>query len=714
MQDEDPLPLALPKRTEIKVLTVESVDATELPTLPSEETFADPLKRLKLDKDEKEELAQHLEDVLADIETQRQTLDCDSNWDLWEDNYFGVLGALSSGQQNRVHLPLTQEIIDTIGAVIERAVFTAQPVFQISPREKMDVQTSKRKEQHLDYAFTVEMRGKERLDPVLFDTRLLGTGVVHLPWLLETDRIRDEQTYDGLNTKDMERFLERYPNAHDDMPEIVAKLRKHQKVRFGVEYTEALYDAPDLTHIPLRSWVVRPNAKAHLLHREPLVGHYFKLRWDDLVRLSEEDYYDDVDPVKMGADANGQPTVSADYETEDHEIFTGVVRWRRGDETRERRYLVDYHRTSRTILRILRYPYWHNRINYIPCYLQKSSRSIYGLSVAQKIESSQWEANASHSLLLDLLSYSVPMFAARQGTQTMFNPMRDGIYAGKTWYLPNPQQDVQQFQVSTPASASLLLTVESQATRHAELSSGATQNLSGLESARDPQAPATKTIHQTTQALVRLGQYLGTLASSLTELAYQIEELYYQFSPEGRVFRVIGADGHPAFPTISRQELQLRADYLPHISTASLNPDKEKDDTFAAVELLMKEPGIAESDVKRWALWETALDTMGSDWSKKKHAVLPSPEEMALFQEEQALLLKAKGVKLKQQAQQLQQAESQGGANVQPQGGGSGAGGAPAPGAPAGIGGANGHSPAPGAIPAAAGAPGPSLPFALR
>ena len=705
----------MPLRSDIKVLNVARVDEEEPAAAPAEETFADPLKRIVLDDEEHEELAQLIDDALEDIKAQRADLDCDGNWDLWEDSYFGVLGDAGPGQQNRVHRPITQEIIDTIGAVTQRALFTAQPVFQISPREAMDVETAKRKEQHLDYAFMVEMRGPERLEPILFEGRLLGTGVIHLPWLLETDRIRDEEVYDALVTKDMERFVARYPDAKTDMPDVVARLRKHQKVRIAVEYTEAIYDAPDLTYVPLRDWLVRPRAKAHLMHRELLVGHEFPLRWDDLVRLDEEGYYDDVDPIKFQTNEKNEQVEVPDYENESYVIVTGVIRWRRKDETRERRYLFDYHQKSRTITRLLRYPYWHNRVNYIPVYYQKSTRYIYGVSIAQKVEHSQAEANASHSLLLDLLSYSVPMFAARTGTESVFNPMRDGIYAGKTWYVPNPGQDIQQFQVSTPASANILVAIEGDATRHAELASGATQNLSGIESARDPTAPGTKTIHQTTQALVRIGQYLGTIAPSLTELAFQIEELYYQFSPEGRVYRIVGSEGVPAFPQISRADLRLRADYYPHISTAALNPDKEKADTMEAAATILKEPEVAKSLVKRAALWELALDAMGSDWSKKKHKILPSKEELELAAREEALALKVRRQKLEQAEAQLEggvDVRTPGSNGAGQGGGGQGAAGAPSGGADVGPPAGNGRArlalapPTPG--------PGAGAPFALR
>ena len=675
---DDPKPLQPPQRVDVKLLEVreESDDS------PAQETFADPGRRLKLDKDEKVELANMLNDLLTDIKQQRTNLEVEANWDLWEDNYFGVTPEPSLGQQTQAHIPITQEVVDTIGSVMDRALYTAKPVFQIAPREQMDVDVAKRKEQHMDYVFTVEMEGQKRLAPVLFETRLLGTGVSHLPWLYETDRIVDEEEYDGLNVEDMKRFDDRYPKATEIMPEVVRKLRsknpKTSKVRFMVEYTEAIHDAPDLTYVPVRKWIVRPLAKPHLLHREVFVGHEFDLRWDDLKRWEEEGYYDDIDPVRFGLNEKGEKFERPDFQTTIYPTVTGIVRWRRKGETRERRYLVDYDQPSRTILRILRYPYWHNKVNYIPHYLQQSTRYIYGISPAQKVETSQATANASRSLLLDILSYSVPMFIARKGTENMFNPLRDGMYAGKTWFMPNPQADVQTLQTGAPSTVSALLAVEAGETRHAELASGALQNVSGLESARDPDAPASKTALQLQQALMRIGTYISVLSGSMTELAYQIEELYYQFSPEGRIFRVTGGD-EPTFPQITRQELRLRADYFPHISMASLNPDKEKQDNIEAIGILLKEPGIASSDLKRWAAWEIALDSLGSNWAQKKHKFLPSPQEMELFRKQEEVMLMARQKKIEQVLQKVQGGDLSAveGSNVRPEGaGGPGAAGA--------------------------------------
>ncbi len=74
---------------------------------------------------------------------------------------------------------------------------------------------------------------------------------------------------------DMTRFHQRYPQADEDFPEITAKLRKGKVVTLTVEYDEPLHDAPDPQHIPLRDWIVRDTAQAHLLHRERFVGHRF-------------------------------------------------------------------------------------------------------------------------------------------------------------------------------------------------------------------------------------------------------------------------------------------------------------------------------------------------------------------------------------------------------------------------------------------------------
>jgi len=225
--------------------------------------------------------------------------------------------------------------------------------------------------------------------------------------------------------------------------------------------------------------------------------------------------------------------------------------------------------------------------------------------------------------------------------------MRDGMFPGKTFFLDNPQ-DVEQFQVQVSSALAVLAGLEQSATRHAELSSGATQNLSGLESSADPQAPGNKTAILVQQSLIRVGKYLATYGASLSELAYQAEQLYYQFSPKGRIFRAMGEKGVPAFPTISRQELRLRADYYPHGSTAALNPDQEKRDTIEALGLLLKNPDIMQAPLKRWAAFETALDVMGSGWEKKKHLLLPSSEEMKILRQQEEMRIQ----QLKQQTEQ--------------------------------------------------------------
>lgn len=657
-----------PKRDSVKLVSHEVITFEDEPKQNTESLLASGISRLKLSKEDKELLAVKLNGLVDSILQARQDGQWDENWDMWEDYYFGVSPDNAMGQAN-VFIPLTQEIVDTIDAVIEQALFNASPWLQISPREPMDVDVAKKKEAHLDFALQVEMKAKEKLDPIRFDAIALGTGVGHLPWLKETDRIRDEEEYDGLVHSDMERFLQRYPKAQEDFPEVVSKLRKGEKVRIQVEYTEAIHDAPDLEYIPLRDWIVRDRAQWDKLHREVFVGHKIEgLRWDDLLRLEEEGYYEDVDDVRFKFNEKGEREERISFETDTYEIITGIVRWKKPGEARERRYLVDFHPESRTILRFLRYPYWHNRPNYIPFYLQRSRKYIYGISVVQKIEGTQDEVNASHNLLLDSVAFSMPMFKARKGTESIFNPLRDGMRPGKTFYTDNPESDIQSLQVPISSSVQVLGAIEQSANRHGELASGATQNLSGLESSNDPDAPATKTIAQTQQALMRIGKYLAVFGSSLVEFGFQVEELYYQFSPQGRIYRVMGDTGVPVFPKITRQELRLRADYLPHGSTSVLNPEREKRENVQALELLMKIPEVANSPLKRWAAIEIVMDSLGSHWAQKKYKFLPSPEELQLFRKKETLDKIVSDQQLKQAFAQLtaqmQMGNMNGGGNV--------------------------------------------------
>ena len=648
--------ISMPPRAEA---TLEEAKPLKDDEAPAERTFETKITRLKLTEDEHADLAQRLDTILDAIKTARDEGEYDANWDLWEDLYFGVTQDRPAGQSN-VHVPIAQEVVDTALAVVDQALFTVRPWLQVQPREPMDVATAKRKEQFLDYANTVEMLAKEKLDPVLWEAGALGTGIEYLPWLRETDRIRDEETYDGTKFADMERFVQRYPEANTKHPEVVAKLKKGETVTLTVEYDEASQDAPEPTFVSLRDWLVRPAAKWHKLKRERFVGHRFPLRYAQIEELTKDGYYDDR-LQRLATQRQDDGTFKDDpmFRDKTYEISTGILRWKRQGDARERRYLVDYEQDSRTVLRILHYPYWHNRVNYIPWYFHRSRRSIYGISLIQKVESSQFEANAAHNLVLDHLSFSLPMYKARKGTEATFNPMRDGMYAGKVWYFDNPESDATQFQTPLNSAVTVALNIEDRAARHAELASGASQNLSGLESARDPKAPGNKTAILVQQAHTRIGKYLSTLGWSLSEHGFQACELYYQFCPEGKQFRIQGPEGVPVFETISRPELRLRADYTPTGSTASLNPDKTKQEVIEMGGQLLKSPDVAASALKRWAIVEMMLDVAGDVWAKQKAKVLPTSEEIKILRDEERMALQQKRLTLSGAA----------GASTQPQNG---------------------------------------------
>lgn len=613
----------------------QSVTLTERPlpdethrTSAADQVFAGDIYRVTLEAEEERALAEHLFTTLTGIQQARADAGWDENWDLWEDLYFGVIRDRAFGQAN-FHNPLAQITVDTVLSVLDQAIFSSSPWINVLPRERMDVEVARRREDFLQHALDTEMKVKDALELIHFDMTVLGTGVGWLPWLREMDRLRDEQVYDGTNRRDMERLAERYPTFDTKWPEIAAKLRGGKKVRLLAEYDEAIYDAPKLTYIPLRQWIVRHTARPDELHRESYVGHMFDLRWDDLLREEKRRYYRDVDRLRFWTN----PQTSAheeqsDYATKKYEIHTGIVRWKRPSDTLERRYLVDFEPSSRSILRLLRYPYWHNRPNYIPYYLQRSTRYVYGIGIVQKVEQSAIESMAEQNLTLDAVQFSLPMFKARRGTESIFNPMRDGMQPGKVWYFDNPQTDAQEFQVSLSSAVTILISMMDRAYRNAELASGASQNLSGLESARDPDAPASKTLAQINQALMRIARYLGTYSRSLSEMAHQICELYYEFSPQGRTYRAMGPDGVPLFPVISRQELRLRADYAMSGSTVNINPERELRDNMEAVKLLFQMPEFQQSGLKRWAAVEMMLDSLGSSWRAKKYKFLPSPKEL--------------------------------------------------------------------------------------
>ncbi|KKK68709.1 hypothetical protein LCGC14_2941350, partial [marine sediment metagenome] len=119
-------------------------------------------------------------------------------------------------------------------------------------------------------------------------------------------------------------------------------------------------------------------------------------------------------------------------------------------------------------------------------------------------------------------------------------------------------------------------------------------------------------------------------------------------------------------------ELRLRADYMPSGTTAALNPERGKREVIEAAELMLKEPVIANNEIRRLAVFEVVLENLGPTWLSKKQTFLPSPEEMEQLRLKQQIEQFMTSAQLQKILDQIRRGESpeQISAQLSPQPGG--------------------------------------------
>jgi hypothetical protein len=128
---------------------------------------------------------------------------------------------------------------------------------------------------------------------------------------------------------------------------------------------------------------------------------------------------------------------------------------------------------------------------------------------------------------------------------------------------------------------------------------------------------------------IGVGDYIDSLDTGFSELAYQILGLYYEFGFKGDeepVFmrELVGEKYH--FQPLSREELKSKGiEFELRCSNAGMNDLVEEAKWGEAMQLLMREPLIAQDENRRLKLEKEYLTKMGLTISSE---ILPDPAQL--------------------------------------------------------------------------------------
>ena len=618
---------------------------------------------IKLTEDQKADLFNSIKQEMDVIDTQRNGMDFEANLQSYRNQYWGKVAEKSTPYANSfsTHVHLTMRHVNQVEIRAKQAFFDSDPIISVSPRpgqaDEEGFKIAKKKEEFMDYEMDVNMRTREHMGKIFHEWANLGVGICKLVWGNKTERIVDEETYHGI--RDLQKFLDNYPDAPEENPEFITKLENDEEVELMVEYTAPVYNAPLISWVKLEDFYI--NSKTDGLEGVKdahLIGEKLNYNWHDLQKKVADDFFDedDIDELRL-EEKDGRKIVDSSYLSKDFDIREVIYHYKLNPaDKHETKITVWLDFEKKKILRVVYFPYWHRRPYYIPFFFTNKRAGFYQAGLAEMLQHSNIVANAIINFMLDTaFIQNLVLFKVKKNSD-MFRMM-----ASRKWYPGFPivynedPNEIEQFNINKQ-DLNGLLTLFSLNSRLSEDISGVSNYMTGKESPTDPQAPAAKTMALLQEGNINIKEYVANALPSMNELGHQTMELFYQFSREGKEYRVTGSD---TTENISREALRYRTDYQAQAYGFDFEKLNQAKVGMMLFQLFGNDPELAQAPMGRYNFIYEIFKQAGSNWDKKVDKIMMAPEEVEQYKAELFKEAVKEHLEAKEQQQQREQLKQQ-------------------------------------------------------
>lgn len=371
--------------------------------------------------------------------------------------------------------------------------------------------------------------------------------------------------------------------------------------------------------------------KARVVQKE-----FYKTETEDMLDASpKNNAMDDIDrqlDTIEGISSNRQ-------DPDEYDCIRGNLQIDLDDDGEEELYHVVYNPDHNKLLRMERFPYWHNRSNYIPYRIRRKPNRLLGRCFMDMLFDINEEINTQHNQRIDSRTITtVPSFKVNQAETdliAMMDRKQQGFYPGVRFVLSNMNNLAQletkvDFQGTTQEESNLFSI--------GEMLTGTGASSARGPAPKDPRASGKKKQLEIGQSNNRIDGYIRELRPSFVETASQVLELYYQFSPHTvlEFSSYDQASGEWARNEIERVKLRNRNMTIDLARVSVLdNPDAVLQRALTDYEIWSKEP-LVGGNVKR--RWELVRDTMFAERKKNIPKLLPPLNDLLQEMQQQDAL----------------------------------------------------------------------------
>lgn len=442
----------------------------------------------------------------------------------------------------------------------------------------------------------------------------------------------------------IEEFQARFPDPESagKTPEqynaYVADLMAGKQLQLEIEEDVVHYRGPVLRVVELkdlvRSPVGAPNLEYTVFHGDQFRqrGQWYKdkarFKWfysDGVNKMLESPGKQGaIDDISQQQDRIEGISSSVLGNSKEYDCVRGNLRYDLKGTGEEQLYHVVYHPDTNQLLRMERYPYWHNRINYIVFRIRRRSNRLLGRCIPDMLYDINEEVNTQHNQRIDSRTITtVPTFIKHiNETGIDFSRKNQQFYPGQCWSVQN-MANLQQLKIAQ-TDMSTTMQEEANLFQIAQQLDGASTDRSGTPQVRDPRAPAKKMAMEIQQSNNRIDDYLRELVAPTNEVGSQALELFFQFAP-GVLLRYSRYDEESAQwvkNSVRRAQLRNRNMTVEVARTSILdNPDAVLQRAFTDYQIWSKEPLVGGNMVRRH---ELVRQTMFAERKKDISRLLPN------------------------------------------------------------------------------------------
>jgi hypothetical protein len=474
-----------------------------------------------------------------------------------------------------------------------------------------------------------------------------------IDWVVETPKEYRCQVFETV-----EEFQKQFPDAdsagisqttYDSWIKMIGI--EHQPIELEIEERVVRYRGPKARTVELKDFVRSPVSCPDIEYMR-FHGDQFRQRKPYFqLKAKLKQFYEDETNKLMEATAKNyaMDDISQALDTiegvssnrrspDEYDCVRGNLKIDLDGDDEEEMYHVVYNADHDVLLRVERYPYWHNRSNYIPFRIRRKPNRLLGRCFMDMLYDINEEINTQHNQRIDSRTITtVPSFKINSSEVDLLTAMdrkQYYFYPGVRFPLTNIN-NLAQLETKVDFQGTMQEEQNLFAIGDMLTGTGAAGARSAQPASKDPRASGKKQQNQIQQSNQRIDGYIRELKPSLSEAAAQVLELYYQFSPESVISFATYDETTAAWVTaeIQRTKLRNRNMTIEVARTSVLDsPDSVLQRALTDYEIWSKEP-LVGGNIKR--RHELVRQTMFAERKKNPAKLLPPLEEILKEMQEQ-------------------------------------------------------------------------------